>query len=98
MTKQEAIQILAHNKKRLNDFHVTSLSLFGSIVRDEVGPNSDIDILVEFNKNAHVGLFELFRLQTFLSDILGYKADLVTPDALHPMLKDDILREVVRAA
>lgn len=98
MNKQEALQILTLNKKRLREFQVQSLSLFGSIVRNELGPNSDIDILVEFNQDAHVGLFELVRLRTYLSEILGYKADLVTPDALHPMLKDDIMKEVVRAA
>jgi uncharacterized protein len=98
MNKQEALQILARNKMRLKEFHVSSLSLFGSIVRDEAGPDSDIDILVEFNQDAQVGLFELVRLQAFLSEILGYTADLVTPDALHPMLKENIMREVVRAA
>jgi len=61
-------------------------------------PGSDIDILVEFDKNASVGLFELVRLKRYLSEILDADADLVTPDALHPMLRDDIMREAIRAA
>lgn len=98
MTRQEAVEILSRNKTLLSDFHVNALYLFGSVVRDEAGPESDIDILVEFNQDARVGLFELARLRTFLSEILGCNVDLVTPDALHPLLKDGIMGEAVRAA
>ena len=98
MTRQEAVEILSRNKMRLNDFRVNALYLFGSVVRGEAGPASDIDILVEFNEDARVGLFELARLRASLSEILGCSVDLVTPDALHPLLKDRIMGEVVRAA
>ncbi len=98
MTRQEAVEILSLNKILLSDFHVNALYLFGSVVRDEAGPESDIDIIVEFNQDARVGLFELARLRMFLSEILGCNVDLVTSDALHPLLKDEIMREVVRAA
>ena len=98
MTRQEAVEILSRNKMLLDDFRVNALYLFGSVARDEAGPASDIDILVEFNQDARVGLFELARLRAFLSEILGCNVDLVTPDALHPLLKDRIMGEVVRAA
>jgi len=98
MTKQEALEILGRNKANLREFHVSSLSLFGSVARDEAAPGSDIDILVEFDKDARVGLFELVRLRTYLSEILKADTDLVTPDALHPMLRDDIMQEAIRAA
>jgi predicted nucleotidyltransferase len=98
MTRQEAVEILSRNKMLLSDFRVNALYLFGSVVRDEAGPESDIDILVEFNQDARVGLFELARLRAFISEILGCNVDLVTPDALHPLLKDGIMGEVVRAA
>lgn len=98
MTKQEAIKILERNKSRLKDFRVISLSLFGSVARDEAVTGSDIDILVEFDKNASIGLFEMVRLKSYLSKLLNADADLVTPDALHPMLRDDIMREAIRAA
>lgn len=91
--------ILSRNERPLReDFQVSALFLFGSVVRDEAGPESDVDILVEFDPDARVGLFQLSRLREFLSEILGCNADLVTPDALHPMLKDEILGEIVRAA
>lgn len=98
MTKHEALRIIELNKKRLKEFQISTLSIFGSVVRDEATPESDIDILVEFNKDARIGIFELVRLKSYLSEILNAKADLVTPDALHPMLRDDIMREAIRAA
>jgi len=98
MKKQEAIKIIGRNKAHLKRFNVNALFLFGSVARDKAGPESDIDILVEFDPDAQIGLFEMARLKKFISEILGCDADLVTPDALHPMLKDDILKEMVRAA
>jgi predicted nucleotidyltransferase len=98
MTRQEAVEILSRNKARLTDFHVSAVYLFGSVVRGEAGPESDIDILVEFNQDSRVGLFELVRLRMFLSGILGCNVDMVTRDALHPLLKDEIMEELVRAA
>ena len=98
MKKQQALKIIERNKAHLRDFNVAALFLFGSVVRDKAGPLSDIDILVEFKPDAGVGLFELARLKKFISEILNCNADLVTPDDLHPMLKDEIMREKVRAA
>lgn len=98
MTKQETLKILKRNKMRLKEFHVRTISLFGSVVRDEATSGSDVDILVEFDEDARIGLFELVRLKSFLSQILDTNADLVTPDALHPLLRDVILREAIRAA
>ncbi len=98
MTRQKAVEILSRNKASLSDFHVNALFIFGSVARDEAGPDSDIDILVEFSEDARVGLFEFSRLQMFLSEILGCQADLTTPDTLHPLLKEEIMGELVRAA
>ena len=98
MKKQEALEIIEKNKARLKRFNVNALFLFGSVAKDQAGPKSDIDILVEFDPNAKIGLFEMARLKKFISEILDCDADLVTPDALHPMLKDDILKEMIRAA
>jgi len=98
MDKHQVIETLSQHKKRLNEMQVEALSLFGSVARGEAGSESDVDILVEFKSDAKVGLFELVRLKRFISDILECNADLVTPDALHPMMKDHILRERISAA
>ncbi len=74
-----------------------SLSVFGSVVHGKTRPDSDVDILVEFEPNAPVGLFELARLQRCLQEVLGRKVDLATPKALHKALKKDILEETVHA-
>lgn len=97
MTAQETIARLNSEKRVLKQFSVKSLYLFGSIVRREDRPGSDIDILVEFEPEARVGLFTFARLQRRLSEILGRPVDLVTPDALHKALKDRILEEAVHA-
>jgi predicted nucleotidyltransferase len=97
MTVQETIARLSSEKQLLQQFSVKALYLFGSIVRGDDRPGSDIDILVEFEPDARVGLFTFSRLQRRLSEILGRPVDLVTPDALHKALKDRILEEAVHA-
>ena len=73
-----------------------SLSIFGSVARDEAGPDSDIDLLVEFDRP--VGLFAFVRTKKYLEQILGSRVDLVTPDALRREFRETVLREAVRAA
>jgi len=97
MTVQETIARLNSEKQLLQQFSVKALYLFGSIVRGQDHPASDIDILVEFEPDARVGLFTFSRLQRRLSEILGRRVDLVTPDALHKAMKDRILKEAVHA-
>jgi len=75
---------------------VKELWLFGSAAREELMAGSDIDILVDFN--APVTLFEFARLRRRLESLLGRSVDLVTRDALKPQLREQILREAVRAA
>jgi len=78
MNKDKVIQTLQESQPELAQFQVSSLWIFGSMVRDEAGPDSDVDILVEFEPGAHVGLFALARLQRCLQKILGRKVDLAT--------------------
>ena len=98
MNRKQAIQTLSDNRKKIKPFLVRDLYLFGSVARDEAIEGSDIDILVEFEPNAKIGLFQFSRLQRMLSELLQCNVDLTTPDALHKDLKEDILREAIRAA
>lgn len=98
MTRQHALTCLAANKDKLKAFSVEQLSIFGSVARDEAGTSSDIDILVEYQPGARVGLFAFIRLQRFLSELLGVRVDLVTPAALRDEIKGQVLREAIRAA
>jgi hypothetical protein len=68
------------------------------VARDEATDVSDVDLLVEFQDGAHVGLFGFVRLQRFLSEVLGCTVDLAMPDGLRKEFKDRILKEAIRAA
>ena len=74
---------------------VKSLTLFGSVARDEAGPDSDVDLLVEFNQD--VGLFEFIELRLYLQDILGYSVDLGTQNALKEHLREPVLKDLIYA-
>jgi hypothetical protein len=72
--------------------HIRELALFGSVLRDDFGPESDIDILVEFEPAAEIDLFEFSGMRLELMELLGRPVDLVTPTALKPLIKDTILK------
>jgi len=61
---------------------ILSLSLFGSVLRSDFGPESDVDVLVEFEQGHEPGLMELAEIENELSGILGHKADLVDRQAV----------------
>ncbi len=96
MTRKETVRRLTRNRGKLAAFHVRRLSLFGSTARDEAHEHSDVDLLVEFEPDARVGLFTFVALQRFLGDVLGTRIDLATPDALRPDMRAQILDDAVR--
>jgi uncharacterized protein len=76
-------------------FQVETVGVFGSYVRGEQRKKSDVDVLVEFSKDARIGLLKYVELEIFLSEELGVKVDLVAEGGLKPSLKERILSEVV---
>lgn len=96
MTRDEVFQRLAASRAQLAPFGVSAIFVFGSAVRNEAREDSDVDLLVDFERP--VGLFEFLRLRRFLSDLVGRPVDLVTRAALKPQLRDRILAEAIRAA
>jgi predicted nucleotidyltransferase len=85
--------LLKHNRANLQAHGVKSLSVFGSLARGESTAESDIDMLVEFDRS--VGLFEFIRLKLYLEELTGRQVDLVTTDALRPAMRANILNEAV---
>jgi len=73
-------------------YGVRRLALFGSVIRDDFGADSDVDILVEFQPDAKVGL-SFFSLQEELSKLLGRRVDLSTPGFLSPRIREKVARE-----
>lgn len=85
------------SKHKLETFcrrnHITKMSLFGSALRDTLQPESDIDILVEFEKNHIPGLLDLAGMEIELQAMLGRKVDLLTPAELSRYFRDDVLEK-----
>jgi uncharacterized protein len=94
--RDEALAVIAAHKHVLRSYGVKHLSIFGSVARDEAGPVSDVDILVEFAKP--IGLFGFVDVKDYLEQILNCRVDLVTEEGLRREMRDQILREAVPAA
>ena len=95
MKREDVLQKLREEQSRLRErFGVARLALFGSVARDEAGPESDVDLLVEFNRP--ITLFDLVEVQQHLERCLGVRrVDLVPRDSLYPAFRDAILREAL---
>jgi predicted nucleotidyltransferase len=72
-------------------YRIAELSIFGSVLRDDFRPDSDVDLLVEFQPDARVGFIELGRLERDLENLFGRKVDLITKRSVRPELRDEIL-------
>ena len=70
---------------------IARLSLFGSAARNELTPESDVDLIVEYMPNARVGLFAMSGHRLDLVDIVGREVDLCTPNGLSPYIRDEVL-------
>jgi len=82
--------------------HIRELALFGSVLRDDFGPDSDVDVLVEFEPGADetLTLMDLVGMQMELSNLFQRNVDFVLRDGLKPLIKNEVLStlEVVYAA
>jgi len=74
-------------------YQVKELALFGSVLREDFGRRSDVDVLVEFQPEARIGLIALASLMFALENLLGRKVDLVPKDGLKPLIRDDVLAQ-----
>jgi len=94
--RSEVTGLLSSHRDELDRLGVTSLLVFGSVARDEAGPDSDVDLIAEFNHS--VGYLELSRVQRELEKLLGCRVDLATPGMIRKEFRERILAEAVRAA
>ena len=83
------------DKSKISEFcranHIVKLALFGSVLRDDFGPDSDVDVLVEFEPEHVPGLFGITHLERELTNILGRKADLRTAEDLSRYFRNDVV-------
>lgn len=89
MTQHEALAILRAHAGDIRRRGAQSLYLFGSTVRNEGGPDSDMDVFVDPDYSRFT-LFEWVDLEAYLSSLLGRHVDLTTRKALHPELRSEI--------
>ena len=88
-------KMLKEQESFLKDrYGVSKIGIFGSYVKGKAKKSSDLDILVDFQKDADIGLLEFIALENYLSDLLGVKVDLVMKDSLKPRIGKHILKEV----
>jgi hypothetical protein len=97
MQRAEVVALIAARRDDIVDrFGVRTLALFGSVARDEARPDSDVDVLVEFDGpttfDRHMGLL------VFLEDLLGCRVDVVTSQGIKPRARALITRDLVRVA
>jgi predicted nucleotidyltransferase/uncharacterized protein with HEPN domain len=95
LARDEAMRTLEAHEAELRALGVVRLALFGSTVRDEARPDSDVDVLVEYDENRRLSLLDIAGLQQRLSDLFGRDAELADRRRLKPFLKDRILAEAV---
>jgi uncharacterized protein len=92
-TKQDIFSVLEENRLRLRTLGVKRIGLFGSFLRGEQRPESDIDLLVQFEPGQKT--FDNFmELSFFLEEVLQHRTELVTVESLSPYLGPHILREI----
>ena len=94
LTKRVAVspEVIADFCRR---HRIRRLSLFGSVLREDFRPESDVDVLVEFEPEGVPSFFELVGMKEELIGLLGRDVDLKTPKALSPYFSEQVLREAV---
>jgi uncharacterized protein len=95
MARDEAIALLKAQESELRARGLTHVALFGSMARNEAGPDSDIDLLVDFDRNSKFSLLDLIDIQYFLEDRFGRKVDFAFERKMRPRMKARVLGESI---
>jgi hypothetical protein len=95
-TPQDLLKVLKENKDSLRKrYHVRNIGIFGSCMRSEATAESDLDILIDFEDGAELGILGFMEVERYLTDLFGMKVDLVERSALKPRIGSVVLKEVV---
>lgn len=96
MGRIEAIATLKRHAQAIKAMGATSLYAFGSAMRDEERPGSDLDLFIDYDPDSRFNAFDLVGIKQYLEDQLQMPVDLTTRDGLHPMLRNEIEQTAVR--
>jgi predicted nucleotidyltransferase len=97
MTKDEVINKLRAHEPELKAAGIVRLAVFGSVARGDNSPDSDVDLLADFDTTKRYTLLTMGRLENRLADLLGARVDLSSPEWLKESVKNRVLREAVSA-
>jgi uncharacterized protein len=97
MNRDEVISKLRAHEAELKAAGILRLAIFGSVARGDNSPESDVDLLADFDKTKHYTLLTMGRLESRLADLLGTRVDLSSPEWLKESVKNQVLREAVFA-
>jgi uncharacterized protein len=97
MTRDEVISKLRAHEAELKAAGIVRLAIFGSVARGDNSPDSDVDLLADFDETKRYTLLTMGRLESRLADLLGTGVDLSSPEWLKESVKNQVLREAVLA-
>ncbi|SPE36973.1 DNA polymerase beta domain protein region [Candidatus Sulfopaludibacter sp. SbA6] len=97
MNREQVIATLREHEPELRAAGVVRLSLFGSTVRGERRPGSDIDLLAAFEETRRVSLLDVIHIENQIADLLGEPVDLLVEGTLKPHVRENVGREALRA-
>lgn len=97
MNREKVLATLRAHERELKKSGIVRLSLFGSVARDNAGPDSDIDLLAAFDESRRLSLLDVVGIELQLADLLGGSVDLSEEGSLKPRVRQNVEAEAVRA-
>jgi predicted nucleotidyltransferase len=97
MNQDQVFAKLRDHEPELRAAGIVRLSLFGSMARNEAGPESDIDLLAAFDDTQSLSLLDIIGIEIQLTDLLGQQVDLIEEGTLKPRVQANVSREAIRA-
>ncbi len=91
------LKTLRTHESELRALGVRHAAVFGSVARGEATSESDIDVLIDLDRNHPMGIFEYSRIKLHIADLLGHATDVVNRATLKPLLRDNILNDAIDA-